>query len=134
MTQTEAFNAIVSRYLNEYNGQFPIAIDNKKFSIPNPPVKWVRLHVKFNDGKQSSLGKAGNRKYVKYGLIFMQVFTPINTGTDENNTLVDASVNVFDGVRLDDLWMYNGRSVTVGSDGEFFQQNGVVEFEYELIR
>lgn len=134
MTPSEVRNAIAARYLNEYNGDFPIALDNLKFTKPNPNVKWVRVNVQFNGGFQSSLGKTGNRKFVKFGLLFIQVFTPANKATDENDTLADDSLNLFDGERLEQLWLYNGRIDTIGSDGEFYQQNVIVEFEFEDIR
>lgn len=135
MTPTEARNTIVSRYLVQYNGQFPIATDNIKFTTPNPSEKWVRVHVKFTEGNQSSLGKTGNRKFLKSGILFIQIFTPINTSTDENDTLANESLNLFDGERLEQLWLYNGRIETIGSGSkEFYQQNVVVEFKFEDIR
>ncbi len=133
MTPTEARKEIMKRYLSEFSGQFPVAIDNKKLEKPDG-VKWVRLTILFNDGNQDSLGKVGNRKYVKRGLIFVQVFTPINKGTNTNDDLCNSSLNLFDGVRISDLWMYNGKINTIGPDGEFYQQNVVVEFEFENIR
>lgn len=135
MTPSEARNAIVSRYLVQYNGQFPIATDNLKFTSPNPPEKWVRVNVKFTEGNQSTLGGIDNRKFLRTGMVFIQVFTPINTSTDENDTLANNSLDLFDGVRLGQLWLYNGRIQTIGSgSGEFYQQNVIVEFTFEDIR
>lgn len=135
MTPTEARNAMTSRYLIEYNGQFPIAIDNLKSTIPNPPEKWVRVTVRFVDGNQSTMGKKSNRKFVKIGILIIQVFTPINTATDENDSLANSSLELFDGERLGQLWLYNGRIETIGSgSGVFYQQNVIVEFKFEDIR
>lgn len=133
MTPTEARNEIMKRYLDNFTGQFPIAVDNKKFDKPDG-VKWVRLTIKFNSGNQDSLGRENNRKFTKQGLIFVQVFTPSNKGTDDNDDLCNSSLNLLDGVRINDLWLYRGRIKTIGSDGEFYQQNVVVEFEFENIR
>lgn len=133
MTPTEVRNEIMKKYLDEFTGQFPIALDNKKFEKPDG-VKWVRLTILFNSGNQDSLGNEGNRKFVKRGLIFIQVFTPINKGTNANDDLCNSSLNLLDGVKINDLWMYNGRIKTVGSDGEFYHQNVVVEFEFQNIR
>lgn len=133
MTLTEARNEMMKRYLDEFTGQFPIALDNKKLQKPDG-VKWVRLTIIFSGGNQDSFGKVGNRKFVKRGLIFIQVFTPINKGTDANDDLCNSSLNLFDGVRINDLWMYNGRIRTIGSDGEFYHQNVIVDFEFENIR
>jgi hypothetical protein len=131
MTATEVRNIIMARYLNKYSGQFPIALDNQ---LSETADKWVHLTVNFNTGFQYSLGQPGNRRFLKTGYIFVQVFTLINAGTDENDELVSDSVNLFDGERIEDLWMYNGSITTVGSDGEYYQQNAVIEFSYEDIR
>ncbi len=133
MTPVQARNEIEKVYLAEYYGQFPIAIDNKPLDRPNEDT-WVRLSVQFNDGKQSTLGATGNRKFIKYGFIYVQVFTPVNEGTDANDILVENSMNLFDGTRIQQLWMNNGRVKTVGSDGQFYQQNAVIEFSFENIR
>ncbi|MES0340681.1 MAG: phage tail terminator-like protein [Candidatus Humimicrobiaceae bacterium] len=133
MTVTEVRNIIMSRYLTEYTGQFTIAIDNQIANAPDDE-EWVRLTVNFNDGFQDSLGTAGNRKYLKSGMIFIQVFFPMNKGTDNSDTLAEDSANLFDGFRIQDLWMFNGRVKTIGSDGEFYQQNAVIDFEYENVR
>jgi hypothetical protein len=133
MTVSEVRNAIMSRYLNQYTGQFTIALDNQIADAPDDE-EWVRLTVNFTDGFQDSLGKEGNRRYLKRGMIFIQVFFPMNKGTNNSDTLAEDSANLFDGVRINDLWMYNGRVRTIGSDGEFYQQNAVVDFEYENVR
>lgn len=133
MTPIQVRNEIEKAYLAEYNGQFPIAIDNKRLDRPNEDT-WVRLSIQFNDGKQGSFGITGNRKFLKYGFIYVQVFTPANEGTDDNDILVENSMNLFDGTRIEQLWMYNGKVKTVGSDGQFYQQNAVIEFSFENIR
>lgn len=131
MTPTEVRNIIMSRYLTEFAAQFPIIIDNQKGVKGD---KWVRLNVQFSDGNQGTLGTAGNRKYLRRGIIFCQVFTLINKGTDDNDDTTEASVALFDGVRIQELWMFNGRIDTVGNDDEYYQQNAVIEFEFEMIR
>ncbi len=134
MTESEIRNLIVSTYLTEFSSQFSIAIDNIKFTPPNPPVKWVRISVKFNTGSQQTLGEKPNRKFIHSGLIFIQVFTPINTGTDENDSLATESKNLLDGEHIQDLWMYNGRIETQPSDDQWYQQNVVIEFKFEDTR
>lgn len=134
MTPTEARNALMARYLDEFTGQFPIALDNQIFERPNSPTRWVRFNVQFNDGNQDTLGRAGNRKFLKLGLVFIQIFTPVNEATNANDGLANDSLNLMDAIRIDDLWTYNGRIETVGSDGEYYQQNAVLEFEFEDIR
>lgn len=136
MTPEEARNAILTRYLTEFNGQFEIALDNQPFTPPETGegVKWARVSVKFNGGTQSSLGRSGNRKFEKYGLLFIQVFTPIGHATNDNDDLAEDSLNLFEGERLGDLWFSNGRIVTIGEDGEWYQQNVVLELTFDAIK
>lgn len=136
MTPKEARNAIFTRYLTEFSGQFDIALDNQKFTPPETGdgVKWVRVSIKFNDGTQSSLGQSGNRKFEKYGLLFIQVFTPDGHATNDNDELAEDSLNLFEGERLGELWFNNGRIVTIGPDGEWYQQNVVLELTFSAIK
>lgn len=132
MNQAEARNEIMSRFLINFDGQFGIAIDNKRFESDSYP--WVRLTIQFNTGGQETLGKTGNRKFSNKGLVFIQVFTAINTGTDENDTIAKNCLEFLDGERFGVLHLYNGRIVTIGSDGTAYQQNVVIEFDFETIR
>lgn len=136
MTPSEARNAIFTRYLTQFSGQFDIALDNQPFSPPDPgeDVKWVRVSVQFTLGTQSSLGKTGNRKFVKSGFLYIQVFTPKGHATNNNDDLAEDSLNLFEGERLGDLWFNNGRIVTIGEDGEWYQQNVVLELTFQAIK
>lgn len=136
MTPKEARNAILARYLNQFDGQFPIALDNQPFTPPETGegVKWVRVSVQFTDGTQGSLGVENNRRFEKYGLLFVQVFTPTGHATNDNDELAESSLDLFEGERLGDLWFNNGRIVTIGSDDEWYQQNVVLELTFTAIK
>jgi hypothetical protein len=134
MTPQEVRNEIMVRFRTEFVGQFPIALDNQKFTKPDTPTKWARLSIIFNTGSQFSLGKVGNRRFQRLGLVIVQIFTPANSGTNDNDTLAKSVVDLFDGVRISDLSLYSGRVTTVGNDGEYYQQNAVIEFDFQEIR
>jgi hypothetical protein len=136
MTPSEVRNAIVQRYLDTYDGVHPIALDNQAFTPPESAtgIVWTRVSVQFTSGEQDSLGNTGNRKFIKGGFLYIQVFTPFGHATNGNDSLAEASLNLFEGVRLNDLWFKDGRIVTVGEDGEWYQQNVVLEFEFEAIK
>ncbi len=134
MTESEVRNLLATTYLTEFSGDFPIAIDNLKFDPPNPKTKWVRFGVQFNNGYQESLGRKTNRRFTGSGFVVMQVFTPINKATNENDILAYNSKVLFDGEHIEQVRLFNGRTSTIGSDGEWYQQNVVIEFEYEDIR
>jgi len=134
MTPKETRNAIAKRVLAAFNSIYFVAVDNIKTGPPPIPAPWIRLTIVFNEGNQNTLGLEGNRKFVKLGMASAQVFTPINKGTDLNDDIANEALNLLDGVRIDKLWMYNGRIKTRGSDGEYYRQDSIVEFEFEEIR
>lgn len=135
MTPKEVRNKLVSKYLVEFNGQFPIAIVGQPFTKPSTPEPWVRIAIIMNDSNQTSLGEIGNRRYQKTGFTVIQIFTPINTGTDRNDEIAEDSLVLMDGIKIDPaLWTYNGRIDTIGDNDDYYQQNVVVEFKFEDIR
>ena len=87
MTPKEVRNEIVKRFLAQFTGQFAIAVTGHRFVPPQIPAPWVRISVIFNEGGQTSLGVKGNRRFQKSGFVNVQVFTPVNKGTDQNDVL-----------------------------------------------
>lgn len=136
MKQTEAKNILKRRYLAEFNGQFPIAIDDVKFTRPTPPALWHHVTVDLSpDNSQDTSGRPGNRKFLRRGILTVSVYTPINTGTDANDDSANAVIELFEAVRLDaELWTQTAQLNTIGSDGIYYQQDVVVVFEFEDIR
>jgi hypothetical protein len=137
MNPKEARNAVLQRYLDTFGGLFPIALQNQPFSPPEPAagVKWVRIDVRLGYGEQDTLGRTGGRRFVQGGAVTVQVFTPNGGATDGNDELVKQSLDLLDGVRIgDSLWTYGGRIVTVGTDGEWFQQSAILNLRFEETR
>jgi hypothetical protein len=137
MTHEEARNAIMQRFLDEFEGEFPIALPNQPFTQPEPAagVKWVRLDMRFASGGQETLGAAGGRKFLHGGTAVVQVYTPNGDATNDNDELAKRALNLLDSVRVSaSLWTDGGRVVTVGTDGEWYQQNMIVNTHFEETR
>jgi len=134
-TFSEVRNEIYKRYLGTYSST-PYALDNQNFIPPAPSttVKWVRINVQFTSGAQDSLGAAGNRKFLKSGLLTFQVFTAVDAATNVNDAFCQSLQDLFEGVRIDDIWFLNGGIRYSGIDGEWFQQNVVFDFQFEDVK
>lgn len=132
MTLKEARNIILKRYLDAYRDSMKVATTNKFFE---PPVeKWARIIVLPNGGGQESLGKAGNRKFKYIGLITIQIFTLNGKGTNGNDILAQDSLELMDSFSSGTLNTHSGGIFPVGTDGEYYQQNVVIEYNFENIR
>jgi len=134
-TFSEARNAIQIRFLTAF-GSVPTALDNQTFTppVPGAGVRWVRLGVRFTEGVQDSFGAIGTRKFLKLGLLSIQVFTPIDSATDVNDALCQQVQDLYEGVRIDDIWFINGGIRYSGSDGDWYQQNVVFTIIFEDVK
>jgi hypothetical protein len=135
MNYKEARNAIMSRFLTELSG-VTVFFDNQQASPPAPGtnVKWVHLMIKFTQARQDSFGSVGNRKYVRQGLLIAQVFTPIDTATDTNDELCQQIIDTYEGVRLTDIWFFDGGITYSGNDGVWYQQNVSFDIHFEEMK
>lgn len=134
MTEAEIRQALVSRFLQQFEATIPTETDNLEFTRPVDGSKWARAVVQFNDEAQDSSGRVGNRKFLGMGFFTAQVFTPVNESTSENDDLCNQIKVHMSPIRINDVWTFNGRVTTVGRSDRYWQQNVIIEFNSENIR
>lgn len=134
MKQVGVRNAIQSQFLQEFNGEFPIELDNQKGGTPPDNSDWVRLSVRFRTGMRATLGARGNRKFTRSGVATVQVFVPIETATDTIDELSQRILDHFDGETLGQLWFTECDIRSVGPSGKWFQTNVILPFNFEDIK
>lgn len=78
----------------------PVTLDNEEHDNNDGIVPWVRVAIRHNAAGQETLGKVGNRKFMRGGSVFVQVYVLGNEGTSEADTLATTARNVFEGVSL----------------------------------
>jgi hypothetical protein len=92
--------------------------DNEAFDPPNDAA-WVRLAVRHQAATQETLGQSGNRRFVRFGAVFLQIFTPTDQGASEADTLVATARAIFEGNRIS--------STTVRFLDCIVQESGIVD-------
>lgn len=131
-TLVEAREAIYGHFLGNYTGlpAAQITADNEAFDAPED-LAWGRLAVREFVGRQESLGGLGNRKFLRTGSVFFQIFTPADQGTEEADTLAQEARELLEGVKLDakQIWLTNATVREIGPDGAWY--NVVVEASYQ---
>lgn len=133
-TINEARKAMYDKFITDWAGTTLIDTDNGEFIEPESDP-WVRLTVRGQEGGQTSLGKKTNRRYERQGIFFVQVFTPVNTGTSESDILAQQAMDILEGERLSaDLWLGNSVNREVGAKGKWYATNVETEFTYEEIK
>ena len=109
--------------------------DNEEFDPPES-VAWARLSVRHTASSQETLGKVGNRKFARLGSVFVQVFTPIDQGTAQADSLATTARETFEGVSLVGTTV-RFQDVVVretGPEGKWYQTLVEANFEYDEIR
>ncbi len=115
----------------------PIVIyDNKEKPPQDSGKSWLRVAIRPNLGEQETLGKSGNRRFLKHGILFIQIFTPLGKGLELADYLSD---NILD-------FLEGGETVThkipfnevsppndLGNEGTWNQVNIKANFFYENI-
>lgn len=99
-TIPEAEEALAQRFVDTWTPTgHEFTLENEKFSRPESEP-WARFSVRINAATQDTLGGVGNRKFERSGSVFVQVFTPLDEGTNRSSQLVQTVVNGFEGTRI----------------------------------
>lgn len=114
----------------------PVLYADSKTTVPktvdtdsNPDV-WARITVQHTGGNQATLG--GNRCFNRFGVVTVQVFTPIGTGLSIGDNVYKIVVDAYEGKTTPGgVWFRNVAVNEVGPEGEWFQTNIIADFEYE---
>jgi len=112
----------------------PFTRENEKFDPPAADP-WVRISVRNKLSNQETLGMSGNRKFLRRGAFYAQVFIPTSAGLFESDRLTALVRNIYEGRRITaQLWITDVVIQEIGPQGEHFQSLVEVNFTYEDIK
>ena len=131
VTLVEAREAIYQRWVDNLPGGLTnYTFGNEKYTPPNDTV-WARLTVNHEAGEQDSLGKAGDRKFLRRGRVLIQIFDAVDNGIRSLDVIADAARDIFEGTRFSGLYFINADIRETGPDGEWFQILVDAPFDYQ---
>lgn len=133
-TLNPAREAIYQAFSTAWGATTPVAFDNEKFDPPsNAP--WVRLVVRHLVRQQNSMGGVGSRRWRSNGLVFVQVFVPLNTGIRSSDSLAQTVRTTLEGIQLSGpVWFNDALVREVGESDGWFQTNVEAEFVYDEVK
>ena len=92
---------------------------------------WARVQIIHATGGNDAIGDS---LMIREGTFWAQIFVPLGEGLKEGYDLAKVVSDAFDGKRSLNVWFRNGRINEVGPDGEWFQINYLVDFEYNEVK
>lgn len=109
---------------------------NKDAEVPSGQDAWGRATLQHTDGGQGSLaGDSGKVRWTRVGILTVQVFVPSGEGLSQETSVSKIVMDAFEGKKsARGVWFRRVRAREIGPDGQFFQTNVIVEFEYDEIK
>lgn len=97
MTYANIEDVLTGCFLSQWNNRTPVILKNQQQTvIPADADAWVRFSVLRTANKQRSMGIVGNRRFVRVGRIFVQVYVRSGEVTELLNELCYAVVNMYE--------------------------------------
>lgn len=134
-TLNEAREAIYSRFVDNYTGvaSSRITFDNEEFEAPTTG-NWVRLMIVSTSRTQTTLGRSGNRRFLSTGIVLVQVYTRVNTGLQDSDSLTREVAELFEGVSFSGVDFNSAFSREIGPQGPWYMAVVEAEFSFEEIK
>lgn len=131
-TLAEAKQRILAVFLADFTATTNITLDGEKY---NPPTddNWVRVAIRHTSRSQESLGSVGRRKFESVGSVFVQCFSPLDSGSGSADTMAAAAQNVFEGklIGTTERLRFTSAAITeVGPTDDWYQINVEAFFTY----
>lgn len=123
MNANEARKVVYDAFIAGWPTAFPavpFALDNEKLDPPDP-TEFVTCVVRQSESDQHTLAPIGQRIFDRRGLVFVQVYTAVDSGLRRLDDLAKAARDLFEGKTLSGVYFFvadyreggqvNGRSV-----------------------
>jgi hypothetical protein len=142
VTRTEARDEILAQFKTVWDaGPESTGVLVRYPDAPNDPpstqVSWARVTVQHNPtGGQATLsGAQGKRRYRRFGLVTVQIFTIFGQGLVLADRLSETAQVAFEGVSTPGGVIFRSvNAVEIGRSKEWFQTNVVAQFEYDEVK
>lgn len=132
-TLDEAEEAVHARFVAQWAATTLFVFANEQFDDQGD-APWVRLTISNLPRNQETLGKPGNRKFRSQAIVFVQVYTLVNTGVKQGNSLAKQAADIFEGVSFSGL-DFNAATVRkTGPTGKWYQHLAEAPFDYDEIK
>ncbi len=97
LTYANIEDVLTGCFLSQWNNRTPVILKNQQQTvIPADADAWVRFSVLRTANRQRSMGIVGNRRFVRLGRIFVQVYVRSGEVTELLNELCYAVVNMYE--------------------------------------
>lgn len=137
LTHETAVDEMLSMFKTAWDTTgFPAHYEEIRSDRSDTSLPWATTRIRHVTSHQSSLnGNIGQRRFTHLGYFTVQIFVPSGKGLQEAYRLAKVVSDAFEGVSSPSgIWFRNVTPREVDRDGAFFQQNVIIEFNYDEVR
>lgn len=104
LTYENIEDKLTACFLQEWGDTTPVVLKNQKaVDIEDGEEAWVRFSVLRTVSQQDSLGSNGNRRFVRMGRVYVQVFVRSGTITNRLNELCTKVINFYERAEMNPI-------------------------------
>lgn len=97
LTYANIEDKLTSYFLRKWDKRTPVVLKNQlQVEFPTETEAWVRFTVLRTANRQDSLGREGNRRFLRIGRIYVQVYVRSGMVTELMNELCSEVVDMFE--------------------------------------
>lgn len=130
-----SFEALRSAIYNRFNDNWSgTALSRVAWGDNRSPLNvndgdWVRISYSVTRNQNAEIGRGFQRSE---GIITVQIFVPAFSGERGANLLADEVATIFQNKQFNGVTCYTMTPIVVGRNGDAFQLNARVDFEYNI--
>ena len=107
-TINQAREAVYERWRVQWGTRTPFVFENEdERTLDAGSLPWARVVVRNHDGAQGTLGRAGERKFWRPILVFVQLFHPRNSGMKASGLDAAAAQAIFEASSFSGVHVFN---------------------------
>ena len=109
MTTNEARDALYKQFLNNWAPvpAVPVVFENEKAKKEDVP-EYVYVSVKHAGGGQETMGPVGSRKFIRRGVVFVQIYGPLDGGLKRFDELGKMARDIFEAKNISGVQTNDG--------------------------
>jgi len=108
-TINQARRAVYDEFNDNYSPPYtPTVIFGNEAEDTEGLNEWLLLKLMNTDSEQHTLGKVGNRRYRRRGLVFIRIYTIVDDGLRRFDELARAARDIYEGKTVSGVWFTDG--------------------------
>lgn len=145
LTYENIEDTVTACFLQEWSDTTPVILKNQQaIEITEGNEAWVRFSVLRTASTQNSLGTYGNRRFLRMGRIYVQIFVRTGSITSKLNELSAKVVEIYErgdktplrilGITQQDLADGADKKASVTGDGTWFGTLINISFAFDEVK